>query len=521
MSEVKMAELLNILVIEDRHADFMMVERHLKQSSLSASCSRVDTLPALNEAIAQGNWHLVLADYNVPRLIFQETLNLLLTELPEVPIIMVTGSLGEEKAVELLKMGVCDFVLKGNLARLVPAIERSLKDTAELRAKRETEEELRQAHKMEAVGLLAGGVAHDFNNILSAIYGYSHLILSQSVDNEPVKKYVDEIIKASERAAALTRSLLALSRKQLVTLAVIDLNEVIKGNEAFLNRLIREDIELKITCTSESLTVLADRGQIEQVIMNLVANARDAMPNGGKLNIETVSATIDQAFIDNHGYGKAGAYSSFSVSDSGFGMDNDTQSHIFEPFFTTKEQGKGTGLGLSMCYGIIKKHDGFIIVNSEPGAGTIFTAYLPTVKAAVKVENLERRGALIIHGRNETILLCEDDAGLLKLTTELLNHYGYYVIEAVDGQDGVDKFIEFGDSIDLVIMDLIMPRMNGREAGKKMRAGHPDLKVIFVSGYAGDIYIEGNMLNEKTMFIQKPVLPDELVTKIRNLLDKK
>lgn len=637
-----MTEPLNILVIEDSNADFLMVERHLRQKGLPTRCSRVDSLAGLKEAIGRKSWDLVLSDYNVPQLNFREILNQLLAGLPYVPIIMVTGSLGEEKAVELLKLGVRDFVLKGNLARLMPAIERSLSDAAECRTKRAAEEELResnerfrmifehsidailltridgsilaanpeacrifgmseteirhsgcsglvdaedsrfsallevqkrtgrccgevmmkrrdgsrfpaetssadftdrdgiqktsmiirditerrkleeqirQAQKMEAVGQLAGGVAHDFNNILSVISGFSQLILNQEEDNETVKKYVEEIMRASERAVALTRSLLTFSRKQAVTLAVIDISEVITENEAFLRRLIREDVELNISCSVEPLTVLADQGQMEQVIMNLVANARDAMPNGGKLSIETLPATLDQEFIETHGFGKAGAYSSFTVSDTGVGMDKGMQSHIFEPFFTTKEQGKGTGLGLSMAYEIVKKHDGFITVSSRPGIGTIFKAFLPLVQAAALVGQMETAGLNPLRGGSETILVCEDDAALLKLTTKMLGHYGYSVIEAVDGLDAVGKFVEYGDRIDLVILDAIMPNKNGKLACDEMRMLRPGLKVLFVSGYTRDIFAEDNVCDGKSVFIQKPVSPDVLLSNVREMLD--
>jgi signal transduction histidine kinase/DNA-binding response OmpR family regulator len=642
-----MTEPLNILHIEDRYADFLMVERHLRQNDLSARCSRVDSFEGLKEAIDRESWDLVLADYSVPQLNFQDSLDLILTTRPDLPVILVTGTVGEEKAVELLKLGVCDFVLKENLTRLVPAIQRSLKEKkdieelrhveARLRAseaktrsiienigigvtlisskmevlemnhlmrewfpgvdldqrhtcyrvfidpqreavcdncptqktlqdglvhehtmqtpqaggarnyrivsspilnasgevkaaiemiediteKLSLEAQLRQAQKMEAVGKLAGGVAHDFNNILSAIIGNSHLLLDQVKDNDHAKCYVEEIMKASERAAVLTQSLLAFSRKQPVTLAVIDLNEVIKGNEAFLRRLIREDIELKINCTGEPLTVLADRGQIEQVIMNLVSNARDAMPNGGKLSIETRPVTLDHEFVETHGYGQAGAYSLLSVSDSGFGMDKETQSRIFEPFFTTKEQGKGTGLGLSMAYGIVKKHDGFINVYSEPGTGTIFTIYLPRVQATAQVDKIEIKEVAPLLGGTETILVGEDDAALLKLSTKVLKHYGYRVIEAVDGQDAVDKFVEYGDSIDLVILDAIMPKKNGKVACDEMKILRPDLKVIFTSGYARDIFEENNTFDENTDFINKPYSPNKLVALVREMLDKK
>jgi len=641
-----MVEPLNILVIEDCNADFLMVERHLKQNGLSARCCRVDTLEGVIEAIGRRSWDLVLSDFNVPQLIFQESLNLLRTSCPDLPLILVTGTVGEEKAVELLKLGVQDFVLKENLARLVPAIERSLREVADRRTRianvealrqseamtrsildnigigvalispemeilemnhlmhewfpdvdlsqrrycfsafndpprdavcdycptRKTfqdgtvheettqtphaggtrnyrivsspvlnaagevmaviemvediteklslESQLRQSQKMEAIGTLAGGVAHDLNNILTAIIGYSHLILDQAKDNVSVKSNVEEIMKASHRAAVLTSSLLAFSRKQAVTLAVIDLSEVIKDNEAFLRRLIREDIELKMACSGEPLSVMADRGQLEQVIMNLVANARDAMPNGGKLSITTLSVTLDQAFCDIHGYGTAGAYALFTVSDNGSGMDKETQSRIFEPFFTTKEPGKGTGLGLSMSYGIVKKHHGFINAYSEPGTGTLFNIYLPLVQGTAQAGILEIKGAAPLRYGAETILVGEDDAALRRLTVMVLGHYGYRVIEAVDGQDAIDRFIEFRDSIQLVILDLVMPKKNGKLACNEMKLLRPDLKVIFTSGYARDIMDENYPFDETTGFIQKPMSPNELVAKVAEMLEK-
>lgn len=640
-----MTEPLNILIIEDSNADFLLVERHLKQNGLSAQCRRVDTFDDLKGAADGETWDLVLSDYNVPQLDFLNGLNLLQSTLPELPIIMVTGSLGEEKAVELLKMGVCDFVLKGNLARLVPVIERSLRDASEHKARlaaeqalrnsevhfrsifnrspvaigighagsgrvvdvneaflqlygyeraemigrttielclyarpderneiiglisecgqvvnrevhvlrktgeklivlysaelieqrgesflqvmmtdvterKKLEEQIRHAQKMEAVGLLAGGVAHDFNNILQAIFGYSHLILDKSEDNEPVKHYVEELIKASNRAADLTRSLLTFSRKQEVSLGVMDVSEVIRGNEQFLLRLIREDIELKIFCSGELLSVMADRGQIEQVLMNLVANGRDAMPDGGRLSIKTELVCLDQEFIEAHGYGTAGKFASFSVTDSGFGMDKETQSRIFEPFYTTKELGTGTGLGLSMVYGIIKKHDGFITVQSEPGMGTIFKIYLPLVQASALAVTTEVQHVVPLRGGSETILLVEDDEVLRRLSRKVLNHYGYQVIEAVDGQDAVDKFAEFGERIDLVILDAIMPRKNGKLACDEMRIMRPDLPVLFVSGYSRDIFAAGKVFDAKSAFLLKPVSPELLLLMVREMLDK-
>ncbi len=638
-----MSETLNILVIEDRNADFLIIERHLKKEGLSVRCFRVDTLERLKAAMLALRWDLVLADYNIPQLDFQESLNLLLTELPDVPVIMVTGTVGEEKAADLLNLGVRDFVLKDKLARLVPAMQRALKEENEIEERRRAEERLklalrgandglwdwnlktreiyfsprwksmlgygdeelenrvdvwerllhpedaesapahvhdflkgstsryesefrmlhkggayvdilsrafllfddqgkavrmvgthvdvterkkleeqyRQAQKMEAIGQLSGGVAHDFNNILTAIIGNTHLAMMKMQENDPARKHLEQVLKASDRATIMTQSLLAFSRKQAVNLDVIDLCAVIKEFEVFLRRLIREDIELSMSCCGDPLNVLADRGQIEQVLMNLVANARDAMPNGGKLHMEMLHVTLSQEFVESHGYGKTGAYVLFSVSDSGTGMDKETQSHIFEPFFTTKEPGKGTGLGLSMAYGIIKQHDGFINVYSEPEKGAIFKIYLPRVQAKVEAEILEPEEVAVVPlGGSETILVGEDDVALRKLSANVLGHYGYRVILAVDGQDAVDKFIEYGDSIDLVILDAIMPKKNGKEACLEMRMVRPGLKVIFVSGYARDIFANDDMVDGNSVFVQKPVSPSELAAKVREMLDK-
>jgi signal transduction histidine kinase/DNA-binding response OmpR family regulator len=768
-----MSELLNILVIEDSYADFLMVERQLKQNGMSGCCCRVDSLAELKEAITAEKWDLVLSDYNMPELDFLESQQLLRTGLPHVPVIMVTDNVDEEKAAEFLKHGVWDFVLKEDLARLGPAIERSLSDVAVRLRRNDADENLqqsefmyrslfdnmlngfaycrmiydgetgpdfvyltvndafgkltglrnvigkrvtevipgikesdpelftrycrvaltgmperfeiyvdamkiwfwisvycpardhfiaifdviterklienalaeseaktrsildnisigvalisprmeimelnhrmrewfpdidpagrstcyrvfndpprseecvhcptkktlrdglvheattqtpqpggarnyrvvsspifnasgevtaaiemvediteklalesrcRQAQKMEAVGQLAGGVAHDFNNILSAIFGYAQLSLRTLAENDTVKEYVEEIMKASERAAVLTKSLLTFSRKQVVDLAVIDLSEVVKNFEIFLHRLIREDIELKVTCHENPLAVMADRGQIEQVIMNLVANGRDAMPNGGKLTIETLSMTMDQGLVAAQGYGAAGEYAVISVTDSGSGMDKETQSHIFEPFYTTKEQGRGTGLGLSMAYGIIKKHDGFLNVYSEPGTGTIFRIYLPLVANVSAADNTGPAVPTVLRGGTETILVCEDDAALRKLAVNILSHFGYRVIEAVDGQDAVDKFVAHQESIDLVFIDAIMPKQNGKEASNQMKLVRPDIKTIFVSGYARDIFAGDIPFDRKTIFIHKPYSPNDLLTRTRELLDKK
>jgi len=385
---------------------------------------------------------------------------------------------------------------------------------------RKLEDQLRQAQKMEAIGQLAGGVAHDFNNILSAIIGYGHLTLMKMQENDPVRHYIEQILQSSERATALTQSLLAFGRKQLVKKELIKLDSVIGNFEKFLARLLREDIELKTQYSDEELTIVADRGQIEQVIMNLVTNARDAMPAKGRLTIETRLEVLDETFVSAHGYGRPGEYAMISVSDTGIGMDEATQRKIFEPFFTTKEQGKGTGLGLATVYGIVKTHEGFINVYSEPGKGTVFHIYIPLVRSAEEVREPVAQAPVPLKGGTETILLAEDDESLRKMTSVVLRHVGYAVIEAENGQDAVRRFIENKDVIRLVILDGIMPVMNGKEAYREISALCPDMRCIFMSGYAEDIFTKDGILQTDVEFISKPVTPSALLHKVREVLDR-
>jgi PAS domain S-box-containing protein len=387
------------------------------------------------------------------------------------------------------------------------------------REKEKLEEQLRHIQKLEAVGTLAGGVAHDFNNILSAVIGFSHLALMKMKDDDPARHYIEQVLESSQRATVLTQSLLAFSRKQPVNLVLLDLNGLIKRFEKIMLRLIREDIEMTTACAPAELSVLADAGQMEQVLMNLVTNARDAMAGGGKLAIETRRAKVDDAFVEAHGYGNPGEYALLSVSDTGCGMDEKTRKHIFEPFFTTKERGKGTGLGLAMVYGIVKKHEGFINVYSEPGRGTIFRIYLPLAREQAGSDESSGGEPASAGGGTETILVAEDDADLLKLAVSVLGQSGYEVIEAVDGEDAVRKYAENADRIHLVILDGIMPRKNGKEAYEEMKKLRPEVKALFISGYAEDVFTKDGILQKGVAFVSKPVSPSGLLKKIRDVLD--
>ncbi len=380
------------------------------------------------------------------------------------------------------------------------------------------EAQLLQAQKMEAVGQLAGGVAHDFNNILTAIMGYGNLALMQVDENDPVRSYIKQILSASERAADLTQGLLAFSRKQLIDLRPVSLNDIVRNSEKLLKRIIGEDIELKTSCSDDRLTVMADRNQIEQVLINLATNARDAMPNGGLLTIETELTEIRREFIRTHGYGKEGKHALLTVSDSGTGMDNEILEKIFEPFFTTKDVGEGTGLGLSIAYGIVKRHNGFINVYSEPGKGTTFKIYLPIVKAEAR--KIEKEVQQPVTGGSETILIAEDEEDVRKLNRKILEEYGYKVIEAKDGMDAIEQFKRNSEMIDLMIVDVVMPKKSDKDVYIEAKRIKPDLKVIFTSGYTANVIHKKGILEEDLNFISKPLLPDQLLRKVREALDR-
>ena len=397
---------------------------------------------------------------------------------------------------------------------------RMLGSHVDITERRKLEDQLRQAQKMEAIGQLGGGVAHDFNNILSAIVGYSHLSLMKMSSDDPLRYNIEQVLESADRAATLTQRLLAFSRKQTVNLISIDLNDIISRFEKFLLRLLREDIELKIILANMELPVKADRGQMEQVLMNLVTNSRDAMPQGGRIIIETSLVRLDQSFIEAHGFGREGDYAFISVTDTGIGIPENIKDKIFEPFFTTKEEGKGTGLGLSMVYGIVTKHEGYINTYSHSGIGTTFKVYLPVVRIAARTEEYKTDEQYLVGGGTETLLIAEDDATLRVLTTTVLRHFGYTVIEAVDGSDAVCKFKEHRNNIRLVILDGIMPKMNGKAAWTEIKALSSHVKAIFLSGYAEDIFTKDGIPDTEASFIQKPSPPLVLAKRVREVLDE-
>lgn len=383
--------------------------------------------------------------------------------------------------------------------------------------RKKLENQLIQAQKMEAVGQLSGGIAHDFNNLLTPIIGYATLVEMKMDKEDPSLPYLNHILSAAERAAEMTKGLLAFSRKQVFKLQPKDLNSVVRDLEKLLFRLITEDIELKVCLTDQDLIVMADAGQIDQVLMNLAANARDSMPGGGVLTIETGTMELTGDYITAHGYGTEGHYAMLAIRDSGAGMDKTTSARIFEPFFTTKEVGKGTGLGLSIVYGIVKQHNGFINVDSEPGEGTTFTIYLPLETEVPALPRLIESSPPSLHG-TETVLVVEDNAEVMALTRIILEEYGYQVIGAQDGQDAVGKFAQNQDTIGLVITDVVMPKMNGKDSVAEMEKIRSGVKVLFTSGYTPDVVKQKGIRIDETNFISKPASPQALLKKIREVL---
>lgn len=380
------------------------------------------------------------------------------------------------------------------------------------------EEQLLQSQKMEAIGLLAGGIAHDFNNILTAMIGYGNLLLMKRGDDKDVRNYADHILALSDRAAKLTQGLLAFGRKQVMNPQPMDLNDLVKKVGKILLRLIGEDIDLWVNVTDKMVIVKADAAQLEQVLMNLATNARDAMPAGGVLTISTDTAPLDSEFIRVHGGAATGEYAVISFSDTGAGMDQAVKSRIFEPFFTTKDVGKGTGLGLSVTYGIIKQHNGFVDVISSPGLGTKFNIYLPlTQEPAQKAEAARQTH---VHSGKETVLLAEDNGEVRRMTKALLEEVGYKVVEARDGEEAVRKYAGAGDDIDIIVMDMVMPRKNGMAACNEIKRMNPAIKVLFTSGYDADITKVKGVFGPEADFIQKPAPTAEFLEKLREVLDR-
>ncbi len=630
---------VRILLLEDVWADAELVKVELRKAGLEFTARRVTTQPEFERALREFRPDLIIADHNLPQFNGAAALALARQMALAAPFILLTSSLDEETAVEYMKAGAADYILKDRLARLGSAVRaaldrkrmkqqldereeyfRSLIEQAmdiiavldaegalryaspsvlpllgyapedlvglsifalvhpddvdetlrvfsegvatgqggrllELRLRhkdgtfrhleaigryllddplvkgvvinardvterRALERQFLQAQKMEAVGRLAGGVAHDFNNLLTAILGYADLLLDGLPALSPLRPDLEEIRNAANRAGTLTRQLLAFSRKQVLEMRVLDLNELVADMDKMLRRLLGEDIDVLTKLDPALGAVRADGGQLEQVILNLAVNARDAMPDGGRLTIETRNAELDDSYVREHVSVQPGRYVMLAVSDTGTGMSAETMSHVFEPFFTTKEPGKGTGLGLATVYGIVKQSGGYVWCYSERGEGTSFKVYLPRVDAPV--EQFPARVVLPRTVRtvgSETILLVEDEAGLRALTRRLLERHGYTVLEAGTADTALALAREHVGPIHLLLADVVLPGASGPTLAGELLPRRADLKVLFMSGYTEDAIVRRGVLAPNTAFINKPFSAEGLAAKVREVLD--
>jgi len=514
---------LKIVHLEDNPTDSLLAQELLAGEGLEATMIVVDSRPGFESALRQAPPDLILSDFSMPSYDGRSALLMAKAACPEVPFIFFSGTLGEEAAVEALREGATDYVVKHRAVKLVPAIRRALQEAWEKAERkraeeelRRTEEQLRQAQKLEGIGQLAGGIAHDFNNLLTVINGYGDMALKMLPSVHEVRPLVEQMKEAGKRAAALTQQILAFSRKQALAPIVFNVNVAVAKMDALLRRLIGERITLATAVDPALGQVKADQGQIEQVIMNLAVNARDAMPEGGTLRIETENVELTESFARMHMLAKPGPYVRLSVQDTGCGMDAKTQARMFEPFFTTKGPERGTGLGLSTVYGIVKQSGGAIVVQSAMGKGSTFSVFLPRVAQSPDAAQ-EAFPTQALPKGSETILLVEDEGIVRTLVRQILKGQGYTLLEAGHGEEARAIAQAYPQPIHLLITDMVMPGQTGSEVALALRAERPDIKVIYLSGYA-DLAAVGPMV-PGSVLIQKPFTYHGLVGKVRQILD--
>jgi signal transduction histidine kinase len=512
-----MEKQVRLLFVEDSPEDAEILQRDLQKGGLDFVSNRVQTREQIIEALRELSPDLVISDYTLPRLDGMTALRTVREIAPQVPFIFVSGTIGEERAIEALKGGATDYVLKDRRGALVAKVQRALREVEDRERQRRLELELHQAQKMEAVGRLAGGVAHDFNNLLTVIAGYTDLMLAQANPGALISEGLQEIMQATQRATALTRHLVAFSRSQVLAPAVLNLNHRVKEMEKMLRSLGGESVKLETRLDPALGNVRADPTQVDQIIMNLAVNARDAMPRGGKLVIETANVQLDEAYVQGHPGSSAGPHIRLTVSDTGTGMSAETKAHIFEPFFTTKEPGKGTGLGLPTVYGIVRQSGGSIDVQSELGRGTAMVVHLPRVEDRFPSS---RRLPVVDRAPtgSETILVVEDSEPLRKLLHSTLEKQGYTVLSAPDGVEALRMAEDYNGQIHLLVTDVVMPRKSGTELASELVLSRPGVRVLYTSGSVDWTGSKAVDLGSKVAFLAKPFTPGELGHKVRDIL---
>jgi signal transduction histidine kinase len=509
---------LRVLIVEDSEDDALLLLRELQRGGYDVSYERVDSAAALEAALTRQEWEVVISDYSMPHFSGIDALQLIREKQLDTPFIFVSGTLGEESAVAALKNGAQDYVMKGNLHRLVPAIQRELREVAARRERKQLEQHVHQLQKFEAIGQLAGGIAHDFNNVLGAILGWAELACNDAPRDSRLYERLQKIRDQAQRAAGLTAQLLAFARRQVLQRKRISLNALVEEGTKLLRRVIAEHIEMRMITAPDLRTTVADPAQLDQVLMNLCLNARDAMPNGGQLTLTTENVELGQDFARRYAYARPGSYILLSVTDTGTGMDPETMQHIFEPFFTTKEMGKGTGLGLATVYGVVKQHGGIITCESQPGRGTTFYVYLPA--DAGTPEDHEAESHQSARSGSETVLLAEDHDGLRQSAQEMLETLGYQVLAASNGAEAVELFRQHADRINIVVLDAVMPVLSGPDAHMQMTAIRPGARVIYTTGYASEATTLAAMRETGVPILQKPYSPKSLTQLIGKVLSR-
>ena len=511
---------LRVLIIEDSEDDTALLVRELRRGGYDVTFERVDSPGTLDEAVGKTEWDVVICDYSMPHFSGTDALRLLRKKGSEVPFIFLSGTIGEETAVAALKQGAQDYLMKDNMKRLIPAIQRELREKEERQQRKDLEQRVQRLEKFEPIGRLAGGIAHDFNNALGVILGWAQLgeEKAEAVSRQQLRETFHKIGDAARHSAGLTSQLLAFARRQVLQPRILNLNELISETTTLLQSAVGARIEFRVALAPDLSSIRADPTRIHQVLLNLCLNARDAMSQGGRILLETQNVEIQEEFCKKYPYAKPGKYVLLSVSDTGVGMNEATLDHIFEPFFTTKEMGKGTGLGLATVYGIVKQHEGFLNVVSEPGQGSTFLAYFP---ASLEVQQLpEAPRPNHARGGHETILLAEDNEALQELTLRTLEGLGYLVIAVSNGEEAVQELTANRNRIDMVILDVAMPVLDGTEAYLQMREIRPDLPVVFTTGHTTESVLLGTLVKEGAASLQKPYPLLDLSRIVRDLLDR-